>query len=241
MFTALFALSFTLSDLIFPKADRFNCIRTAPFHPRIHNFGNCGIGGRLHAQLAPFATKTIDCKAYDGENMRQIFARGLKNVTGGSAVEIGCGVGMLTEELVKEEVFDRVLAVDTSLEMIEAARKRIKGVPFVAMNGVDTHRLDVDASIACMVTHELPVHASKELMRSMLTSTANKVGDAWIVDIDPTYTPNWSMRSGEPYVMEYLSGIDDAVFEVAQEGGCRAETFSLFPGHVRVWRLRHRE
>ena len=46
-------------------------IHTAPFHPRIHNFGNTGFFGAVHAASAPLATKIIDLLAYDGRNMRR--------------------------------------------------------------------------------------------------------------------------------------------------------------------------
>ena len=32
------------------------------YDPRIHNFGNIGLGGRIHSLLAPYATKLIDDK-----------------------------------------------------------------------------------------------------------------------------------------------------------------------------------
>ena len=35
------------------------------YNPNIHNFGNVGFGGRIHAELAPFATKMIDTMCYN--------------------------------------------------------------------------------------------------------------------------------------------------------------------------------
>ena len=40
------------------------------FNPTIHNFGNIGFLGTIHAVLAPVSTKVIDVLAYDGENIR---------------------------------------------------------------------------------------------------------------------------------------------------------------------------
>lgn len=40
------------------------------FNPTIHNFGNIGFLGTIHAVLAPVSTKVIDILAYDGENIR---------------------------------------------------------------------------------------------------------------------------------------------------------------------------
>lgn len=40
------------------------------FNPTIHNFGNIGFLGSIHAVLAPVSTKIIDILAYDGDNIR---------------------------------------------------------------------------------------------------------------------------------------------------------------------------
>lgn len=40
------------------------------FNPTIHNFGNIGFLGTIHAVLAPVSTKVIDILAYDGESIR---------------------------------------------------------------------------------------------------------------------------------------------------------------------------
>ena len=40
------------------------------YNPTIHNFGNIGFLGGIHAALAPISTKVIDILAYDGENIR---------------------------------------------------------------------------------------------------------------------------------------------------------------------------
>jgi len=40
------------------------------FDKRIHTFGNVGLGGAIHAAMAPIATKIIDIKAYDGIDVR---------------------------------------------------------------------------------------------------------------------------------------------------------------------------
>ena len=40
--------------------------------PRIHSLGNVGLGGVVHALLAPFSTKLIDVLAYDGADVRHL-------------------------------------------------------------------------------------------------------------------------------------------------------------------------
>lgn len=39
--------------------------------PTIHTLGNVGLGGALHAALAPLSTKLIDVVAYEGQDVRQ--------------------------------------------------------------------------------------------------------------------------------------------------------------------------
>ena len=42
------------------------------FHNRIHTLGNTGFFGGIHAVLAPYATRLIDEKAYDGVDLRAV-------------------------------------------------------------------------------------------------------------------------------------------------------------------------
>ena len=42
-----------------------------PYDPRIHNFGNIGLGGAIHAEFAPIFTKLIDFKAYSKRDIRK--------------------------------------------------------------------------------------------------------------------------------------------------------------------------
>ena len=41
------------------------------YNPKIHNFGNIGLGGKIHANLANFATKQIDNMRYNNRNIRK--------------------------------------------------------------------------------------------------------------------------------------------------------------------------
>ena len=63
--------------------------------PRIHNLGNVGAGGGLHAARAPLATRVIDRVAYDGRDVRQeaLDARVPRTAT---VVDLCCGVGTST-------------------------------------------------------------------------------------------------------------------------------------------------
>ena len=57
------------------------------YDPRIHNFGNVGLGGRMHAMLSPIAERVIDVVAYDGEDVRTSLHARLGAET---VVDLGC-------------------------------------------------------------------------------------------------------------------------------------------------------
>ena len=123
--------------------------------------------------------------------------------------------------------------------MVGAARRRVasEDVRVAVGNGVDAvPPTDADAAfvVACMVFHELPTRAHREMLRAWTARFA----EVWVVDIDPSYTPSAAMLSGEPYVLEYLACIDLTTAEVARDAGVRCETFSLADGRVRGWVLR---
>lgn len=216
-----------------PPIGKYTSIRTAPFHPSIHNLGNVGVSGQAHAQGAWFATWLIDQVAYGGINMREGFAQLLaqKYENGTKLLEIGCGVGTLTYELEKIDHFD-IVAVDTSREMIDIAQRCIQS-PLSCLNGIDYNET-VDVSVVCMVMHELPPCAHRELLRHVLNITAL---DVWVVDIDPDYQPSLTMLSGEPYVPKYLETIEAMIHQMANESEVAVHTFSFIPGHVRAWNM----
>jgi 2-polyprenyl-3-methyl-5-hydroxy-6-metoxy-1,4-benzoquinol methylase len=233
-------LGLSLTFLV-PSYKDHNCIRTAPYHPAIHNFGNHGLLGRIHATCAQFATELIDRKAYDGRVMRRELAELLSSRRSEAhdvrLVEVGCGVGTLTEHLVRVPGFS-VHAVDTSREMLRVARTRVSNATFELLNGADVGSLQVDVSVASMVMHELPKNAHEELLRSMAECVRGSSGEVWIVDIDPGYQPSWMMLSGEPYVTAYLEEFDDTVHRVSDALGWACTSFPLIEGRVRGWVLR---
>ena len=214
-----------------PPMGPYDSARSAPYHPAIHNLGNVGATGRMHAQVAQLATWAIDQVAYRGLNMRRALAEEMaaRYENGTSVVEIGCGVGVLTVELEQTGVLDVVAALDTSEPMLEVARRTVRG-PLRLMNGLDFGQ-PVDVAVVCMVMHEMPEVAHRELLRT-LCSVAT---DVWIVDIDPAYTPSGMMLSGEPYVPEYLTTIERSIRHESE--GRDVEVFALVPGHVKVWVL----
>lgn len=221
---------------------RYDSAQTAPFHPFIHNFGNVGALGMLHAAFAPLATERIDALAYGGRNLRRELAQDLARVHGSraSVLDVGCGVGILAGELAAAG-FERVRAVDTSDEMLAVARCRnrgVTGVSFERANGVDVDA-EVDVAVALMLTHEMPRVAHEELISNLARCTAAASGETWIVDIDPAYEPSLAMLSGEPYLPEYLRDIDETVRRCAERESLRLSGRAMYEGHVRVWVLAH--
>ena len=220
------------------KLNDFNDIRTAPFHPNIHNFGNVGLTGMIHALSATLATNIIDEFAYSGRPMRQELADMVASRRPGATVlDVGCGVGTLTRELIKSNL--TVLAgIDTSKQMIQQAQREVTRQRFEVMNAVDVGDVfsDVDIAIACMVAHELPQKAHLELFEALL-GVINDAGEVWIVDIHPSYTPSEIMLSGEPYVLDYLKTFEASISGYATQHNLKCDNFTLIDAHVKVYIL----
>ena len=64
-----------------------------PFDPRIHNLGNIGLRGKIHAKIAPYFTKAIDLIAYGGVDVRK---QELEKYTNKTILDFGCGTGFST-------------------------------------------------------------------------------------------------------------------------------------------------
>ncbi|MAR05819.1 MAG: hypothetical protein CL862_01770 [Cyanobium sp. NAT70] len=231
--------------LILSGQNSYDSLRTAGFHPRVHTFSNVGLGGALHARIAGLATRIIDAAAYEGVNMRALLSQQVveRSGEGSRVLEIGCGVGTLSQELAGAGL-DVVGAVDSSRWMIERARARVPGVPFSVVNAADAGQVfsdpGVDVAIACMLAHELPRGAHYELLGNMLEATRERAGSVWIVDIDPSYSPSAAMRSGEPFIDEYLATFEETAVDVAGDE-LELEIFSVIPSRVRAYVLTRRQ
>ena len=89
------------------------------YNPDIHNFGNIGIGGKIHAELGPLFTKIIDNTAYDGRDIRSEIMEPYQNK---KVIDLCCGTGLST--------LDNNLGIDTSNEMLNVARRYNKNSLF---------------------------------------------------------------------------------------------------------------
>jgi SAM-dependent methyltransferase len=165
--------------------------------PRIHNLGNVGAGGALHALLAPLATGIIDSVAYKGRDVRRELLRA--HVPAGSrVVDLCCGVGTATVDV----------GVDTSPQMIEMARRIAPPTRSFEVGNAETWG---DADSFDVATVFFALHEMPEAARATVVANAHRLARerVLVVDIAPGYTPSPSMLMGEPYVLDYLDKVRD--------------------------------
>jgi SAM-dependent methyltransferase len=224
-----------------------------PFDPRIHNFGNTGLLGHIHAELAPYFTNLIDLKAYSGRNIRKEITDAL-NPNKNRILDLCCGVGLSTA--------NNGFGIDTSAEMITKAKKiyreqlfksygdnkivdnddflenevklnrnfMIANAENVTMNDFSNFQIDFDKFdiVTCMFGfHEMPEFAHHNIIEN-----AHKLAkkDIIIVDISPDYESNELMRSGEPYLLDYQDTIQNTL-----KSYDFTETIYI-PKHVTIWK-----
>lgn len=185
------------------------------YNPIIHNLGNTGIAGNIHAMASPVITKFIDENAYYGLDIRkQVF----DNVDG-KVVDLCCGTGFSTKP--------GNVGVDTSLPMLRCANLFNPGSKYVFGNAEtfgDINEFDV---VTCMFAfHEIPEEGHIKIINNALRISRGKI---IFIDISTDYKPSKLMLSGEPYVLDYLKNID-ALFERFS-----FEKKNLIKGHVDMW------
>ena len=90
------------------------------FDDRIHNMGNIGFTGWLHAQVSPFASKIIDNIRYNGNDIRQEVIKNYENEfikeinKKPKILDMCCGIG--TSTLINQT------GIDSSRQMIDKAK-----------------------------------------------------------------------------------------------------------------------
>lgn len=191
------------------------------YNPNIHNFGNIGIGGKIHANLSPFATKMIDFIRYDNKNIRKIIMDDYKD---NNILDLCCGIGIST--------YDNSIGIDTSYEMLDIAQKINVNKQFYYGNA-ETYKpdknMDIDI-VSCMFAfHEMPNDAHINVINNAISIAKKEV---IIVDLSPNYIPSKIMLSGEPYLINYLNTIENIFNEFKFK-----ETI-LIPNHVHIWKYK---
>ena len=197
--------------------------------PRIHNMGNVGLGGGIHAVMAPLATHMIDRLAYGGVDVR---SKILEEHTRADddVVDFGCGTGFSTTEA--------GTGVDASSQMLSIAKWVHPTKTFVCSNieawGAPSSH---DVVTIMFVLHEVPRLARRRILRNAVQVAKRKVV---VADIVPTYTPSRTMLTGEPFVLDYLEHIDEDVAFVANQTRRRVISNDVL-GRVRTWVLHEDE
>ena len=185
------------------------------YNPTIHNFGNTGTMGNIHAILSPYFTKLIDIKAYNGVDIRKKVYENLE----GSTVDLCCGTGFSTRP--------GGLGVDTSREMLRFSNFFNPGSAYVYGNA-ETYGNDFEFdTVSCMFAfHEIPSEGHNNIIKNSIRISRKKIV---IVDISTDYKPSKMMLSGEPYILDYLKNIDATM----EKFGFSKEI--LIENHVNMW------
>ena len=181
------------------------CLKhTSPYYRdgRIHGFGNFGVGGRIHANLAPTISKLIDIVAYDGVDIRNECFK--EYVYGNSVLDLCCGVGFSTPSTTLNPL-NR--GIDISKHMINKANEIHNNKQFFmgnAENYIPENYTMFDVTTCFFSFHEMPKEAMISIIENAKQITRKKIV---IVDISPNFIPPSSMVMGEPYLLDYLHKI----------------------------------
>lgn len=214
------------------------------YDPRIHNFGNIGLGGQLHSILAPYATKLIDDKCYNSVNIRQAilsnynqeFYNNYERVP--KLIDLCCGTGTSTA--------NNQLGIDTSEAMIKQAilkqstlkqstlkqsKKNNKHTMFLKANAENYGQSkEFDTATLMFAFHEMPNYAHHKIIKNAKRITKH---DIIIVDISPNYKPSKLMLSGEPYLLNYKATIAKLLSDH------NFTYLEYIPNHVGLWTFSH--
>ena len=205
------------------------------YDSRIHNFGNIGLGGRIHALLAPHATKMIDDKCYNSINIRhkilsnynQEFYKKYEKLP--KLIDLCCGTG--TSTCINQ------LGIDTSEAMLSKA-KNIKqslktNTQFLKGNAENYGQQDeFDTATLMFAFHEMPNYAHHKIIKNAKKITTHAI---IIVDIDPSYRPSKLMLSGEPYLLNYKNTIHNLLTQH------QFSYLEYIPNHVGLWYYSHNQ
>ncbi|KAL1495390.1 hypothetical protein AB1Y20_016759 [Prymnesium parvum] len=194
--------------------------------PRIHNFGNVGWRGLLHAMVVPVATHAIDQLAYAGVDVRRVVHDSFVRERLSAAVK-------------SPPPPRRLVGVDTSEQMLALARLRRPEAEFVRGNAeVWGEARCCDVASVMYAMHEMPRGARRRVLRNALRLARARV---LVVDIWPGFKPTPMMLSGEPYVLDYLKNIDSDVLAAVGQGEWDVERIDLVAEHVTMWKMDRRK
>jgi len=203
------------------------------YDPRIHNFGNIGLSGKIHSIVAPYATKIIDNTCYNSIDIRQEILIKYnnkfyeKNNKFPLIIDLCCGTGTST--------YKNQLGIDTSKEMIKRAKiiqtSKKPNTIFKIGNAENYGKpKQFNTATIMFAFHEMPNYAHNKIIKNAKRITTD---DIIIIDISPNYKPSKIMLTGEPYLLNYKSTISDIL---------KKHNFSYIeyiPNHVGFWYYNH--
>jgi len=207
---------------------------------RIHNFGNIGLGGKIHSLLAPYATKLIDDKCYNSVNIRQSILSSYnqdfynKHERVPKLIDLCCGTGSSTAT--------NQLGIDTSDEMLSAATLSAATLSAATLSAATTQFIkgnaenygqpqEFDTATLMFAFHEMPNYAHHKIIKNAKKITKH---DILIVDISPNYSPSKLMLMGEPYLLNYKATIQDLLQKH------QFNYLEYIPNHVGLWVYSHK-
>ena len=175
--------------------------------PRIHNFGNTGIGGKFHAFCAPYASKFIDRISYKGIDVRSESLNNCKDIIKtipNMALDLGCGVGISTIAMSNTLGSRHNTGLDCSSAMLNRCPKG----PNISFIQELAHKTSIPNDsydfINCMfLFHEAPGFGRIQLLKE-IERILKPGGYLNVLDISLEYEPNPAMLAGEPYLLDYL-------------------------------------
>tara|TARA_B100001093_G_C26856077_1_gene1027480 strand:+ start:5825 stop:6418 length:594 start_codon:yes stop_codon:yes gene_type:complete len=189
-----------------------------PYDLRIHNVGNIGFGGKIHAMLAPYITKSIDLKRYSGRNVREEINNYLQTKYHNPKVlDLCCGVGISTLNY----------GIDTSPEFIDRAKKLYPRKYFEVANAENYNSKIKYDVVTCMFSfHEMPEYAHNLIIQNSLNLAKKEI---IILDISTNYIPTNMMLTGEPYLNNYLKTIDNTMNKY------NFKKYNYIDNHINYW------
>jgi len=208
------------------------------YDSRIHNFGNIGLGGRLHSLIAPYATSMIDNKCYNSVNIRQLILSKYnqdfykKHEKLPKIIDLCCGTGTSTApNQLGIDTSEAMISAATSSKALTSAAKKTHA-QFIIGNAENYgHEDEFDTSTIMFAFHEMPNYAHHKIIKNAKKITKH---DIIIMDIDPSYSPSKLMLSGEPYLLNYKATIHELLTQH------QFTYLEYIPNHVGLWVYSHK-
>lgn len=219
--------------------------------PRIHQFGNSGVSGFLHAILAPISSTIID-NAGPGIAVRDKMAKILVDLVDKrdpsapplQVVDLCCGAGVSTRALQNAMPTANVMGMDTSCEMLRSAELWQTGevifgtqnVPeFRKANAEETKLPDssVDLVVCVYGFHEIPFGPRERILTEMMR-IVKPGGLVAVADISKDRELSLGMLAGEPYALEYQRNFPRQIGTHPNF----SMRYDIAKGHLTMWTLR---